>query len=175
MSQLFFTAGQNNIRISEMTEISIEKVTEDNFSEFIALIEKLADYEKLTPPDEDAKSRLKADAFCQNPKYKAYLAYINKNPAGYITFYFTYSTFLAKPTLYLEDIFVSEECRKQGIGRKLFDFCRSEAKLRGCGRMDWTVLTWNKPSIEFYEKAGAERQDWYLYRLNEDKLVQNRV
>lgn len=153
-----------------MTEFTIEKLTEDNFPEFIFLIEKLADYEKLTPPDEDAKIRLEMDAFCKNPKYEAYLAVLNGTPAGYITFYFTYSTFLAKPTLYLEDIFVSEEFRKQGIGRKLFDFCRSEAKARGCGRMDWTVLTWNQPSIDFYEKAGAERQDWYLYRLEGDRI-----
>ena len=153
-----------------MTRIAIEKLTKENFPEFISLIEKLADYEKLTPPDENAKSRLESDAFCENPKYEAYLALINGIPAGYITFYFTYSTFLAKPTFYLEDIFVLEECRKQGIGRKLFDFCRSEAKARGCGRMDWTVLTWNQPSIHFYEKAGAERQDWYLYRLDEGKF-----
>ncbi|MDD4126875.1 MAG: GNAT family N-acetyltransferase [Methanomicrobium sp.] len=154
-----------------MTEVVIKKLTEDNFSEFVNLIEKLAGYEKLKSPDEDAKIRLFNDAFSDNPKYEAYIAYINGSPAGYITFYFTYSTFLAKSTLYLEDIFVLEEYRKQGVGRKLFDFCRSVAKSRGCGRMDWTVLTWNEPSIKFYENQGAERQDWYLYRLDGDKLV----
>ncbi|WOF17295.1 GNAT family N-acetyltransferase [Methanoplanus sp. FWC-SCC4] len=153
-----------------MEEITIEKLTEENFPVFTSLIEKLAVYEKLTPPGNDEKCRLQKDAFSENPKYEAYLAVVNGVPAGYITFYFTYSTFLAKSTLYLEDLFVLEECRKKGIGRKLFDFCRSEAAKRGCGRMDWTVLTWNKPSIEFYEKSGAKRQDWYLYRFNEDKF-----
>ena len=153
-----------------MTDFLIEKINEENFSEFIYLIEKLAEYEKLLPPDEDAKLRLKNDAFSKNPKYEAYVAYIDEKPAGYITFYFTYSTFLAKKTLYLEDIFVLEEFRKRGLGKALFEFCKKEAKNRGCGRMDWTVLTWNEPSIRFYEKLGGERQDWYLYRLDGEKL-----
>ncbi|MBN2734871.1 MAG: GNAT family N-acetyltransferase [Methanomicrobiaceae archaeon] len=153
-----------------MTQITIEKINEKNFTDFLTLITKLAEYEKLMPPNEDAKCRLKADAFSKNPKYEAYIVYSDGVLAGYITFYFTYSTFLAKQTLYLEDIFVLEEYRKRGIGKTLFEFCRSKAAERGCGRMDWTVLTWNEPSIKFYEKFGAERQDWYLYRLNEDKL-----
>ena len=153
-----------------MTDFLIEKINEENFSEFIYLIEKLAEYEKLLPPDEDAKLHLKNDAFSKNPKYEAYVAYIDEKPAGYITFYFTYSTFLAKKTLYLEDIFVLEEFRKRGLGKALFEFCKKEAKNRGCGRMDWTVLTWNEPSIRFYEKLGGERQDWYLYRLDGEKL-----
>lgn len=150
--------------------IEIERVVPENFETFVQLIEKLAEYEKLSPPDEAAKSRLKEDAFRGNPFYEAYLGSINGIPAGYITFYFSYSTFLAKPTLYLEDIFVREEYRKQGLGKALFDFCRKEAESRGCGRIDWTVLTWNKPSIEFYEKQGGRRQDWYLYRLEGDEI-----
>lgn len=153
-----------------MADIAIEKITEESFSDFISLIRELADYEKLAPPDEDAILRLKEDAFSEKPKYEAYLVYMGEIPVGYITFYFTYSTFLAKPTLYLEDIYVSEDYRKMGIGGMLFDFCRNIAKERGCGRMDWNVLTWNQPSIDFYENRGAERQDWYLYRINGESL-----
>jgi len=148
----------------------IERVGQENFDTFVYLIEKLAEYEKLNPPDEEAKLRLRGDAFSDNPRYEAYLGTIDGKPAGYITFYFTYSTFMAKPTLYLEDIFVLEEYRKRGLGKALFEFCRDVARQRGCSRMDWTVLTWNEPSIEFYENQGAKRQDWYLYRLEGDGI-----
>ena len=150
--------------------IEIKKVTPDNFDKFTGLIEKLAGYEKLTPPDDAAKKRLGEDALSENPRYEAYLGFLNGDAAGYITIYYTYSTFLAKPTLYLEDIFVLEECRKKGLGKALFEFCRNIARTKGCGRMDWTVLTWNEPSIRFYEKQGGERQDWYLYRLEGDAI-----
>ncbi|MBN1431665.1 MAG: GNAT family N-acetyltransferase [Methanomicrobiaceae archaeon] len=150
--------------------IRIERLNPENYNIFTGLIEKLAEYEKLMPPDEDAILRLKEDAFSANPRYEAYIGYVNEIPAGYITFYFTYSTFTAKSTLYLEDIFVLEEWRNHGLGRSLFEFCRNTAKTRGCGRMDWTVLTWNEPSITFYEKQGGKRQDWYLYRLEGDEI-----
>ncbi|UUX91148.1 GNAT family N-acetyltransferase [Methanoplanus endosymbiosus] len=156
--------------MTDIVHIAVEKITEKSFPDFISLIKELAEYEKLAPPDGDAILRLKEDAFSENPKYEAYLAFNGKIPVGYITFYFTYSTFLAKPTLYLEDIFVSKDYRKMGIGGMLFDFCRNVAKERGCGRMDWTVLTWNKPSIDFYENRGGKKQDWYLYRINGDSL-----
>lgn len=151
-------------------EIRIDKVKPENFDTFLYLIEKLAEYEKLSPPDEEAKLRLRDDAFLDNPKYEAYLGFIDGVPAGYITFYFTYSTFMAKPTLYLEDIFVLEEFRKRGLGKALFEFCKDQARNYGCSRIDWTVLTWNEPSIKFYEMQGAKRQDWYLYRLEEDEI-----
>ena len=153
-----------------MEKIEIKKVTPENFDKFVGLIEKLAEYEKLTPPDDYVKKRLREDAFSENPRYEAYLGFMNGNPVGYITIYYTYSTFLAKPTLYLEDIFILEECRKQGLGKALFEFCRNIARTKGCGRIDWTVLTWNEPSIRFYEKQGGKRQDWYLYRLEGDAI-----
>lgn len=151
-------------------EIEIRRVMPENFDTFVDLIEKLAEYEKLSPPDEEAKLRLKEDAFSDNPRYEAYLGFLKGTPAGYITVYFTYSTFLAKPTLYLEDIFVLEENRQQGLGKALFEFSRNIARKRECGRLDWTVLTWNEPSIKFYEKQGGKRQDWYLYRIEGDDI-----
>ncbi len=151
-------------------DMLIKEVNRDNFDNFVYLIEKLAEYEKLDPPDEEAGTRLRNDAFSDNPRYEAHLGYIDGNPAGYVTYYFTYSTFQAKPVLYLEDIFVLEEYRKRGLGKELFEFCRGVARKRGCCRIDWTVLTWNTPSIEFYEKRGGRRQDWYLYRLEGDQI-----
>jgi GNAT superfamily N-acetyltransferase len=153
-----------------MTEITIEKVDGRNFSEFADLVERLADYEHLTPPDAAARERLRADALSEHPKYEAFLGRVDGRAVGYITFFFTYSTFLALQTLYLEDIFVLEEERGRGVGKALFEFCRRTADERGCGRMEWMVLTWNEPAIRFYEKCGGERLDWYVYRLPREKF-----
>ncbi|PWR74268.1 GNAT family N-acetyltransferase [Methanospirillum lacunae] len=153
-----------------MSECSIEQVTSESFSDFFKLLCELARYEHLTPPDVDAESRLKHDLLDSHPRLEAYIARYQGSPIGFATFFFSYSTFLAKPTLFLEDIFVLESYRGNGYGKKLFDFCRNEAKVRGCGRMDWMVLTWNEPSIQFYEKIGGSRLGWYTYRLSQDQL-----
>ncbi len=148
----------------------IEPVTPANFPELVRLIAGLAAYEHLDPPDEAARERLFADAFSDPPRYEAYLAIADGVPAGYVTFYLTYSTFLARPSFYLEDIFVREEFRHRGIGGELFSFCRGVARERGCGRMDWQVLTWNDPAIRFYEQAGGKRLEWFSYRIGREEL-----
>lgn len=148
----------------------IKKVTAASFPDLLQLIDGLAKYEHLDPPDEAARERLFADAFSDPPRYEAYLAIADGVPAGYVTFYLTYSTFLARPSFYLEDIFVRDEFRHRGIGRELFSFCRKLARERGCGRMDWQVLMWNDPAIRFYEKEGGKRLDWYSYRIGREEL-----
>jgi GNAT superfamily N-acetyltransferase len=153
-----------------MPEITIERVTEKTIPDFLYLLGQLAGYEHLDPPDEGARSRLKADIMHNSPKFEGYIGRLGDEPIGFVTFCFTYSTFLARPTLYLEDIFVLEQHRGQDFGTYLFNFCRNEARTRGCGRMDWMVLTWNKPSIQFYEKIGAIRLGWYTYRLEREQL-----
>jgi GNAT superfamily N-acetyltransferase len=153
-----------------MPEFTIERVTEKTVPDFLVLLEELARYERLDPPDGEARSRLREDLLQDPPKFGAYLGMLGDEPAGFVTFCFTYSTFLARPTLYLEDIFVAERYRHRGFGKRLFGFCRSEARARGCGRMDWMVLTWNEPSIAFYEKTGAARLGWYTYRLERGQL-----
>jgi GNAT superfamily N-acetyltransferase len=151
-----------------MPEFSVERVTEKIFPAFLSLLDQLALYEQLDLPDECARLRLKAEILRDNPKFESYIGRLGDNPIGFVTFCFTYSTFLARPTLYLEDLFVIEEYRKQGFGTRLFAFCQNEARVRGCGRMEWMVLEWNTPSIQLYEKIGATRLGWYTYRL-EDK------
>jgi GNAT superfamily N-acetyltransferase len=89
-----------------------------------------------------------------------------REPIGFALYYFTYSTFLGRPTLYLEDLFVRPAARGQGAGRALLQALARIAVQRGCGRMEWTVLDWNQPSIRFYEALGARlRKDWILTRL----------
>ena len=148
----------------------VRKVTEGNFEHFLALIDRLAEYEKLSPPDEEAKRRLRADCLWDTPKFEAFMGELNGEYIGYVIYFFTYSSFLALPTLYIEDIFVLEPYRRRGIGQKMFDECKAIAKRARCGRIEFTVLPWNKSAQTFYEKNGAKRLDWYLYRLVEKEF-----
>jgi GNAT superfamily N-acetyltransferase len=135
------------------------------------LIEKLAEYECLTPPDEGARARLLRDMFSTPPRLEAYLALLESVPVGYALVFETYSSFLALPTLYLEDIFILPECRRGGIGMKFFRTLVAEAHRRGCGRMEWTVLDWNQLAINFYQKIGArEMSEWKTFRLGRDDM-----
>lgn len=145
--------------------VAIQRVDSQNFNEFLGLVEKLAEYEKLYPPNEEAKSRLRRDCLVEPPKYNAFIGKIKDRSVSYIIYFFTYSSFLALPTLFVEDIFVLKDYRRQGIGKKMFNFIKQTAKAEGCGRIEFIVLDWNKPAQEFYEKNGAHRLDWFFYRV----------
>ena len=98
---------------------------------------------------------------------RLFLAYSGKAPVGYALYFYTYSSFLARPTFYLEDIFVLKEYRHKGVGKQLFLKCVDEAYSNKCGRFEFSVLTWNKNAIRFYESLGARRLDqWYYYRID---------
>ena len=150
---------------NEENLVVIEKVEAETFSDFLGLIDKLAEYEKLAPPDEEAKKRLRRDCLSDKPKYQAFIGKVGDKYVSYVIFFFTYSSFLALPTLFLEDIFVLEECRQKGVGKKMFDFLKEIAKREDCGRIEFTVLKWNKSAQEFYERNRAKRLGWFLYRL----------
>ena len=138
----------------------------------LELIDGLADYERLERPDAAARERLAADALSDPPRFRTLLAEVDGVVVGYAIFFFTYSTFGARPTLFLEDVFVLPERRGQGAGVALFRACVREAVAQGCGRMDWQVLSWNKPSIEFYERLGARHlDDWLPFRLEGEALA----
>ena len=143
----------------------IEKVNAETFDAFLGLIAKLAVYEKLVPPDEEAKIRLRRDCLSGKPKYQAFIGKVGDKYVSYVIFFFTYSSFLAQPTLLLEDIFVLEQYRRKGVGQKMFDFLKETAKREGCGRIEFTVLKWNKPAQKFYEKNKAQPLEWFFYRL----------
>ncbi len=153
-----------------MGRYSIRRAKRKDSSQLLNLLVALADFEHLDPPDNDARRRIIDDIFSK--KWLETFVAIDqkdKDVVGYAMYYYTYSSFLAKRTLYLEDIFVLEEHRKMGIGWNLFLRCVREAKREDCGRMEWAVLTWNKNAIRFYEKQGARRlSDWYYYRLTLD-------
>ena len=147
--------------------MTISTLTENDFDEFAGLIKALADYEHLAAPAADAIERLRADAFGTRPRFEAALARDDHNRAiGYAIWFETYSSFLAKPTMYLEDLFVLETARQSGAGGRLFDHVRSRGEQRGCGRMDWNVLDWNTLARDFYNRRHAEwMKAWLLYRI----------
>lgn len=132
-----------------------------------ALIDALADYEKLERPSEAARDRLQHDLFGPKPRIECHLALLGSEAVGYSILLETYSSFLALPTLYLEDLFVLPAFRGRRVGYALFEEARREARRRGCGRMEWTVLSWNRLAIDFYNKAGGKHVDeWQLFRIS---------
>lgn len=147
--------------------MAVVPLTEDRFDEFVGLIHALADYEHLARPDDAAIARLRADAFGSRPRFEAALAIDDGSHAvGYAIWFETYSSFLAKPTLYLEDLFVLESARGGGAGGRLFDHVRTVGAQRGCGRMDWVVLDWNTLARDFYHRRnGRWLKEWLSYRI----------
>lgn len=147
-------------------KIIIRKAKPSEFKQVLELINELAAFEKLSPPDKKAVSRLKKDAFGKNPKFKILVALADAKIVAYAFYFFTYSSFLAKPTLYLEDFYVRESLRRFGIGKKIFNELLKISKKEKCGRMEWCVLDWNKNAIAFYDKAGAKAlNNWIYYRM----------
>lgn len=138
----------------------------------LALIRGLAEYERLTHEVEATAARLRAHGFGRRPYFRTLICERGGEPIGFALYFFTYSTFLARPTLYLEDLFVKPEERGRGAGRALLAALARIAVRKGCGRMEWAVLDWNAPAIRFYEGLGAVlRKDWVLTRLTGEALV----
>lgn len=145
----------------------IRPATAGDGAAFLALVDALADYEQLPRPDAAARARLLRDGFGPAPRFETFLARLDGRPVGYAFYYYTYSSFLARPTLWLEDLFVVPEARGRGIGLALLRRLGREAAARACGRMEWTVLDWNRPAIEFYDRLGARpMSEWTTYRLD---------
>ena len=135
----------------------------------VGLVRALASYEKLKGPGAAEGRRLAADA---GKRFQVLLAEESGKPVGYALWFLTYSTFLARPTLWLEDLFVLPSCRGSGAGTALFDACVTKARALRCGRMEWTALDWNEPAHRFYRKKGAKHlNDWWIYRLSPPVLL----
>ncbi len=153
-----------------MAEIRIRKGKKGDSEQFIRLLFELAKFERLDPPSPAGRKRLLEDLF-KRRRINLFVAADGKRLVGYALYYYTYSSFLARPTLYLEDLYVLDEVRGGGAGFALFRRCVEEAMKEGCGRMEWSVLTWNRKALDFYERLGARRMsDWYVYRLDQAAL-----
>jgi GNAT superfamily N-acetyltransferase len=164
----------NNLTPRLSQKISIRRAQLADAPALLCLIIALAEFERIPPPDASAQERLVEHGFGERPKFEAWLSFWEgvQTPVGYSIFFETYSTFLASPTLYLEDIFVLPDYRNRGIGSAMLQHCIQIACDRGCGRMEWTCLDWNKKAQAVYQRLGARHlSEWYLYRLTRDHFV----
>jgi GNAT superfamily N-acetyltransferase len=154
------------------TPIRIERAAERDVPLILELIQGLAVYEKLAHEVTATEAGLRETLFGARPAADVIIAYAGDTPAGFALFFPNYSTFLGKPGLYLEDLFVRPEYRGQGLGLALMKRLAQIAVERGCGRFEWSVLDWNEPAIGFYESLGAKLMDgWSIVRVNGDALT----
>jgi GNAT superfamily N-acetyltransferase len=154
-----------------MPELEIRFATEDDVPLILSLIEELAEYERLSHQVTATEDVLRDSLFGERQVAETLLAYLEGEPAGFALFFHNFSTFLGKPGIYLEDLYVKPELRGAGVGRALLVRIARLAKERGCGRLEWWVLDWNEPAIGFYKTLGAvAMDDWTVYRLTGDAL-----
>ena len=138
----------------------------------LQFIRELAEYERLADEVTADEAALRGTLFGERPAAGCLLAFADDTPAGFAVYFTNYSTFLARPGLYLEDLFVRPAWRGQGMGKALLLHLARLAHANGCGRMEWTVLDWNEPAIAFYESLGAKRlTDWTICRLDRAALA----
>jgi len=154
-------------------ELLIRPAQREDVPAILQFIRALADYEKLShwvTADEDL---LRQHLFGDRPAAEAVLAWRDGRPVGYALFFTTFSTFLGRPGIWLEDIFVEPPARGGGIGKALLRHVAGIAAARGCGRLEWSVLDWNQPAIEFYKTFGAQMlPDWRLCRIDPNSLAE---
>jgi GNAT superfamily N-acetyltransferase len=154
----------------------IRQAHERDVDILLGLVKQLAVYEKLAEQAVATKESFLKYGFSERPYFEALIAEEKQDDkmkaVGFALYFFTFSTFVGKPSLYLEDIFVLPEYRKNGIGRALLHKLVEIARLNDCGRMEWSVLDWNEPAIQFYRSLGAKSMsDWTVYRLDEPAQV----
>jgi GNAT superfamily N-acetyltransferase len=137
----------------------------------LMFIRALAEYEHLAHACIATEEQLRGQLFGAHPAAEVLMAHLNGGPVGFALFFSSFSTFLAKPGIYLEDLFVIPDARGHGVGKALLKAVARIAVQRNCGRLEWAVLDWNDPAIGFYKKLGAVPLDeWTTYRMTGDSL-----
>lgn len=155
------------------TEITIRSATPADVPTVFQLILALAEYEKLTHEVTGSPAELEQALFSDRTYAEAVLAESGGQAVGFALFFYNFSTFLTKPGLYLEDLFVLPEFRRRGIGQALLRYLAQRAIDQGCGRFEWSVLDWNEPAIAFYQRMGADvLPDWRTCRVTGQSLIQ---
>lgn len=162
--------------MAEMAGTSLSVVVRpavpEDVPHILRFLRELADYERLLHEVEATEDGLAAQLFGADPVAHVVMAYVGTEPVGYALYFFNFSTFLAKPGLYLEDLYVTPARRKAGIGRRLLAELAKIAVDRGCGRMEWSVLDWNESALQVYRAIGAvPMSDWTVQRLTGEALT----
>jgi GNAT superfamily N-acetyltransferase len=157
--------------VSSSNALRIEPATERDIPLILEFVRGLAEYEKHLDRVEATEERIRKTLFGAEPAAQVVFAYDNDTPVGYAVFFYTYSSFVALPGVYLEDLFVKPEARGKGVGRELLCYLARLAKEKGCSRIEWAVLNWNEQAIGFYKRLGAVPKDeWDVYRLSGNEL-----
>jgi len=155
-----------------MNNINIRPAVERDSSLIISFIRELAEYEKLLDEMVATESLIEENLFGSGPVAYSLIAELDGKPVGFALYFFNFSTFLGRPGIYLEDLYVKPEHRALGIGKKLLAKLAKIAVEKNCGRVEWSVLDWNEPAIKFYQSVGAIPMDeWTVQRLTGDALI----
>ncbi len=151
-------------------KFNIRESGKDDVPVILDFIKELAEYERLSNEVTASEDMLRRNLF--EKKYaEVLIGELNSEPVGFALFFHNFSTFLAKPGIYLEDLYVMEKYRGRGFGRKMLSYLAKLTIERDCGRLEWSVLDWNKPAIDFYLSIGAvPMEDWTVYRLTGKEL-----
>jgi len=146
--------------------LNIRPATIEDVGPILQFIRDLAEYERDPQAVTASEADLRRDGFGPDPKFRVVIAEWDGNPAGFALFFYNYSTWLGRPGLYLEDLFVQTEFRGKGIGKALLLYLARLAVEENCGRFQWQVLDWNTPAIQFYESLGAKvMKEWLTMRV----------
>ncbi len=154
-----------------MPELEIRAATEDDVPLILSLVKELAEYERLSHQVVATEEVLRDSLFGERRVAEVLIGHHGGEPAGFALFFHNFSTFLGRPGIYLEDLYVRPRYRGMGFGKALLARLAKLAKERGCGRLEWWVLDWNEPAIRFYKALGAvPMKDWTVYRLAGESL-----
>ncbi len=156
-----------------LSNLTLRPAIADDAVAIFDLVKALAEYEKLSHAVTGSVAQLQTHLFGNRPYAEAILAEWDGQPVGFALFFYNYSTFLTKPGIYLEDLFVLPSHRRKGIGTALLTHLAERAIAEGCGRLEWSVLDWNEPAIAFYQRMGAiVLPDWRICRVTDEALTQ---
>ncbi|SFE79376.1 GNAT family N-acetyltransferase [Paracidovorax wautersii] len=154
-----------------MTSLTIRPATREDIPTILHFVRELAIYEKAEHEMQSTSAHLERTMFCENPAVFGLICLDGDTPVGFAVYFFNYSTWQGRHGLYLEDLYVSPECRGRGAGKALLQHLAAIAVDKDCGRFEWSVLDWNAPSIAFYDSLGAKPQsEWIRYRMTGQAL-----
>lgn len=154
-----------------MTSLTIRPATRQDIPTILHFVRELAIYEKAEHEMQSTSAHLERTMFCENPAVFGLICLDGDTPVGFAVYFFNYSTWQGRHGLYLEDLYVSPECRGRGAGKALLQHLATIAVEKDCGRFEWSVLDWNAPSIAFYDSLGAKPQsEWIRYRMTGQAL-----
>ena len=161
----------DNSSVSKIPDFEIRKAKFADADHILFFIKQIAEYEKLSHEVIATTEDIKKLFFCDEPKVFCVLAFHDNKPVGFAVYFYNFSTFLCKHGLYLEDLFVLDEYRGKGFGKALLLYLTAIALENNCGRMEWSVLNWNTPAIDFYKSLAAKPMEgWTVFRLTELEL-----